>query len=158
MRRLSTVVAGLMVVALPMSISAIAFSGTASAQTPVTCSKISYNASSGNVVITGKKCKAKPPKATPAYGNASGSASVLAGGGNVTWANTDYFTIGTPTTTAGNPKKCAKTASAIDASGPVTASSSDAYDAQLVGTTFTADVCLESNGGIKLQKGSKVIL
>jgi hypothetical protein len=148
MRRLSFFVAAVGVVAIPASVLAVSVPGVASAGSPTTisCSKLSGNINR-TIKITGAKCKAKPPHG---YGNITFTALQLAGGGALTWTNGDSFTVSAPTTTSPGQGGCAHGYTEEDSTGTVTGSTSDAYDAQLVGTTYTSRTCVNGVGTIKL--------
>jgi hypothetical protein len=158
MRRLSIFVAAVTAVAVPATMLAISVPGSAGAVTPTTisCSKLSGNIN-GNIKITGAKCKAKPPHG---YGNITFTALQLAGGGQLFWANGDNFTVTAPITTTPNPPRgaCKKGYDEEDSTGTVTASSPDAYDAQLVGTTYSSRTCVNTPGKITLVKKTKFTL
>jgi hypothetical protein len=137
---------------------AISVPATAGASGPTTimCSKLSGNVNS-TIKITGSKCKAKPPKG---YGNVTFTALTLVGGGTLSWTNGDTFTVNAPTTTSPTPPQgaCKKGYTEEDSTGMVTGSSSDPYDAQLVGTGYSSRTCVNNAGKITLVKKTKFTL
>ncbi len=135
----------------------MSLSAPAGASATIACSKLSGNIN-GTIKITGSKCKAKPPKG---YGNVAFSAMQLVGGGTLSWSNGDSFTVNAPTTTTPcQSSGCMREEGydEEDSTGMVTAATSDAYDAQLVGTTYSSRTCVNGAGKITLVKHTKFTL
>ena len=155
MRRMFLSVAAVAALAVPASMAAIGVSTVAGATGPavIKCTAMGGNIS-GTVTVTGKKCK---PKLKPGYGNLTGNAASLATGGQLTWANADYFNVSAPTNTPISPDpKCPHGYSEEASTGTVILpTSTDAFDQSLVGGTFSSDTCIGPLGQIKLAKGSK---
>jgi hypothetical protein len=147
MRRLSLFVAAVTAVAIPASVLAVSFSGTAGASQTISCSKLTGNINH-TIKITGSKCHARPPAG---YGNVVFTALTLAGGGTLNWNNpADNFTVSAPSTTSPGRGTCAHGYTEEISNGTVTAASSDPYDAQLNGTAYSSSTCVNGAGKIKL--------
>ena len=159
MRRTSMFVAAVAAVAMPASLAAMSFSGTASASTPtsIKCSKLSGNINT-TIKITGSKCKAKPPKG---YGNISFDALALEGGGTLNWTGAgDSITVSAPSTTSPGQGACAHGYTEEDSTGTVTAGTDHAgtYDSSLAGGTYTSRTCVNGAGKITLVKHTSFTL
>jgi hypothetical protein len=154
MRRSFKIAAVAAALAMPASLAAVSLSGTAGAATPVACSKLSGNINT-TIKVTGAKCKAKPPKA---YKTLSGTAGALASGGTLTWNDAGAsITISAPTLS--QTATCPKGWTEETANGTI-ASATDAagitYDANLVGTDYSAEICFNNkSGAVKLVKKTK---
>ena len=158
MRRMIHVAAVLTALAVPASLTAVTLSGPAGAQSPtsVSCSFLKGNTHK----ITVKKCLPAPPSSYKGQIVISNPA-VLATGGTVAWkgdptANT--FTINAPDT-SGTAAPCPRGWNGINATGMVT-DGTDAgtgtYDQDLVGGTYTINVCNKGNK-FELAAGTKAV-
>jgi hypothetical protein len=152
MRRLLSVVAVGSLMAVPVSL--VVGSGPAWASTSISCTKISGKIS-GNIKITGSKCKPKIPKG---YGNASVSALALGSldtPANITWTNSDFLTVEVTATSSPGQGICPKGYTEEDSTIQVTGSSSDAFDTALASgsPSYNSQICLNNKKQtIKLPK------
>jgi hypothetical protein len=138
MRRFFIGVAAVGVLALPASMVGLGLSSPAYAASTISCAKLKGKLS-GTEKVTISKCSTIPA----GYVAMTGSALTLATGGNLTWKNHDFITVGSPTTSSPGQGGCKAGATEEDSTGTVTGSSSDAFDMSLVLGTYSSRVCLK---------------
>jgi hypothetical protein len=121
--------------------AAIATAGTAGASAPFSCTKVSGNIG-GTVTLKG--CGGGLGKGSMAGGS-------IATGGVITWKGerSGTTTVGNVSITSPGQGDCAKGSTEEDLTGTVTANTSKA---DLLGTTVSAQACLDGSGNVSLVK------
>ena len=137
MRRLVLVFTTVTALAVPTSIAAVTLTaGPAAAASSIQCAKLGGNIT-GTIVIA--KCSPK----NKLYKTLSGTASLLAGGGPLTWSPGGQTTIvSAPTTTSPGQGSCPKKWTEYDSTGTVTGGTSTYTHA---GDTFSSRACVKGS-------------
>jgi hypothetical protein len=149
MRRFRVVTAAAVALLIPASVVTVAISGTASAASGVTCSKI-VGTTSGTVTI--EKCT---PSAGKEYKKASAPATDLATGGTITWNGKATTTIGDATVGGGSSQgSCKKGSDEYTFKGTITAASTTGTGIPAKGDAVSAEACVSSSGKISLVPGT----
>jgi len=146
MRRVMMGVAALAMVAVPVGVATVTLAPAANATSSITCAKLGGSISG---TITIKKCSPK----NKLYKSLSGTATLLAGGGALTWAPGGQTTIvSAPSTTSPGQGACKKGNAEYISTGTVTGGTSTYTH---VGDTFHSETCVATKGGkISLLKGT----
>jgi hypothetical protein len=149
MRRILTVAAVAVAMSIPVSVATVSLAGTAGAVSTVQCKGLAGTIT-GTVTIS--KCT---PSGGKGYKSASGLATNLATGGNITWKTSGATTtIGDASATQVVPSTCPKadTGGEYSFTGQVTAASTSGTGIPAVGDTVSATACIGKTGKISLLK------
>ncbi len=153
-RRLLTMAAVAAAVTIPVSAATVVVGGsTAFATSSIQCKGLK-GTDTGKVTIS--KCT---PSGGSGYKTASGTATTLATGGNITWSKSKATTtIGDTSYGTVTPNKCGTKGTEYYFDGTVTAASTSGTGIPKVGDAVSADACVASSGKITLAKGTKMDL
>jgi len=154
MRRLLTVAAAAVALSIPLSAATVGLAGTAGAATSsITCTGLS-----GTITTTVKVSKCTPSGGA-GYKTATGAASSLASGGNLTWASSKATTtVGDTSAKQVTPNKCGLKGTEYSFKGKVTAASTKGTGIPKKGDAVTALACVSSTGAITLLAGTTMKL
>jgi hypothetical protein len=146
MRRVMMGVAALAMMAVPVGVATVTLAPAANAGSSITCGKLSGTITG---TITIKKCSPK----NKSYKSLSGTATLLAGGGALTWAPGGQTTIvSAPSTSSPGQGACKTGNTEYISTGTVTGGTSTYTH---VGDTFHSETCVTTkNSKISLLKGS----
>ncbi len=146
MRRVMMGVAALAMMAVPVGVATVTLVPAANAASSISCGKLSGTVTG---TITIKKCSPK----NKSYKSLSGTATLLAGGGALTWSPGGQTTIvSAPSTTSPGQGACKKNNTEYISTGTVTGGTSTYTH---VGDTFHSETCVSTtNSKIALLKGT----
>jgi hypothetical protein len=149
MRRLFIAAAVASAVALPVSVTAVAFAGPASAAaTPVACKKLSGTIT-GSITISKCSPKSKTNK------SAGGLAASLASGGTITWTPSNQTTTVSLSVSSPGQGACKKGSTEYDVTGSVTGGTSTYTHS---GDAVAGKACATSGGSLSLVKHTSLTL
>jgi hypothetical protein len=144
-------VAAVGALAIPSAVL-VASSAPASAGSPIVCKKIKGNESS---TVTISKCKGIPKADKKLYKSATGTSTVLAGGGDINWIPVGTTsTLSTPTVTLGG-SGCPAADTRVIATGTIVGGTAAITSP---GDPYSGTFCVAPSGAISLQKGTSMSL
>jgi hypothetical protein len=153
MRRFVSAAAAVLALSIPLTAATVGFAGTAGAASKITCTSLKGTIT-GTVTIG--SCT---PSGGKGYKTASGSASSLAGGGNITWKSSKATTtIGDTSAKQVTPDKCATGSSEYSFTGKVTAASTKGVGIPAKKDAVSAKACVSATGNITILKGTTMKL